>query len=240
MVPGPTRRVWAVAFAALLGGVAGGFLGASVSLYSYGSQPIDGGDVAIFVGSLLGALVGAGVAAVVAYGLARAGWPGVGAVAGAMVGAGVGGALGLFAENFASDWISAYGSNPLVGALVGGGVAGAVFGVAAGAVVCAARPPGAKIKRVVQFAGLAGSVVGLFAGIGGGSVGASLAEAASVCPNGYFGFPRVVSGCDAGVLQGSLLFGMWIGAVVGAIAALATAEILTLIETRGRSFRNDL
>jgi hypothetical protein len=236
----PARVHWAVALAALVGGVLGSFVGASTAIYSYGSQPIAGGDAAIYVGSLAGAVVGASVAAAIALGVGRSGRAALGAVAGSVGGVVAGALVGYYAEGIAQWWISTYGGNALEGALVGGAIAGGYVGVAFGAVLSGLRKSGTPIRRVVQFAGLAGALAGMFAGMGGGSIGATLAQAASVCPNGYTSTPAVVSGCSAGILQGALLIGLWVGAILGAVGGLATAEILTLQATGGKSFRHDL
>ncbi len=236
--PAPVR--WAVLLAALVGGTAGSLLATAVAPATYGTTPIDAGGPAVAVAFLLGAIVGAGVAALLAAALGLRGSPRAGAVAGAVVGLGVGGSVGLFAETIVSDWIAAYGGDPLAGALIGAVIAGGLLGVTVGAAVCSLRTPALRIKQLVRFAGLAGSVGGMFAGLAGGSIGGALAQATTVCPNGYFGVPLHSTGCSAGLFEGSWFVGLWIGALVGAMVALATAEVLTLVATRGRSFRNDV
>lgn len=236
--PAPVR--WAVLLAALVGGAAGSLLAVALAPVTYGTTAIDAGNPAIAVAFLLGAIVGAGVAALLAAALGLRGSPRAGAVAGALVGLGVGGSVGLLAETIVSDWIAAYGGDPLAGALVGAVIASGLFGGAIAAAVCSLRSPALRIKPLVRLAGLAGSVGGMFAGLAGGSIGGALAQAATVCPNGYFGVPLHSTGCSAGLFGGSWFVGLWIGALVGAIAALATAEVLTLIATRGRSFRDDV
>ncbi|HTZ62034.1 MAG TPA: hypothetical protein VMC82_05290 [Thermoplasmata archaeon] len=228
----PSTVHWSVGLAALVGGLAGSLAGASTSIDSYGPAPIVGGGAAIYVGSLLGAIAGVGAAALVAFALARSGSPRVGAIAGAVAGTGLGALFGTFAEGLAQGWIGQFRSAPLGAAFVGGALAGALLGIAAGAAVRVFQREGAPVKRVVQFGGLLGSLGGLLAGIGGASVGVTLAEATSVCPNGYFTDPYVASGCAQGLLQGSLLLGLWGGALTGALAGLASAEVLTLIAAR--------
>ena len=229
VVPLPARVHWAVALAALVGAVGGSFLAASIAIYSYGSQPILAGEGAIYLGSAVGAAVGAAAAALPAFVLGRSGWPQAGALLGAVVGVGAGGAMGLVSEGWAQGWVTAFASNALAGALVGAGIAGALAGVTAAAFLRILRRSGTPVKRLVQFAGLIGSVAGLFAGIGGASVGVTLAQAATVCPNGYYTNPYTPSGCVPGVLAGSLLVGIWVGALMGAIGAMVTAEILGLL-----------
>jgi hypothetical protein len=215
--------------AALVGTVGGSFLAASVAIYTVGPAPLLAGGASIFVGSLLGALVGAAGGALPAFVLGRAGWPRGGAFLGAIVGIGTGGAMGFLSEGTAQAWVNAFSGNALAGALVGGGIAGALVGIAVASSLRVLRRSGTPVKRAVQFAGLVGSLAGAFAGIGGAGIGASLAQAASVCPNGYFGNPYTPSGCVPGLLQGALLIGIWIGALMGAIGAMATAEVLGLL-----------
>jgi len=227
--PSPGLGPWAVALAALVGTAAGSFLAASIASALVTAGWVLGGSAAIYVASALGAVVGAGVAALVAFSLARFGWFRIGALAGALLGIAVGGAMGYVAESFAQSWIAAFSGNPPVAALVGGGLAGSLVGVAVAAALRILRRSGMPVKRAVQFAGLVGSLAGAFAGVGGASIGIALAEATTLCPNGYYSNPGFAAGCAVGVASGALLLGLWVGALMGAVGAMTTAEILGLL-----------
>ncbi len=221
MDPSPARVHWAVAIAALWGTVTGSLVAASIALPSGGPTPVLGGAAAIFVGSFLGAAVGAATGAVPAFVLGRWGSPRAGTIVGAVAGLALGGAMGLTAEGVAQYWIRTYSADPLAGALVAGGIAGALVGIATAAVLRILRRSGTPVRRLVQFAGVVGGLAGAFAGIGGAGIGAGLAQSSMVCPDG--------ASCVSGVLAGSLLAGLWIGALMGAIGAMVTAEILGLL-----------
>ena len=235
MDPQPSRGVWAVSLAALVGGVGGSFLAGSMDslgLTTGGQYPLLAGDAELYTAFALGALLGPGVAAVAAYVLARAGHVIVAAVGGSMLGLLAGGLVGAFAENAAVWWTSEFSSNPYEGAAVGALIAGAAGGLAIVSVFRAGRPAGSPAPSL-RFAGLLGSIAGLLAGVGGGGVGFSLAESTKVCPNGYSGYPAAPPpNCFAGVGQGSLILGVWFGAAAGALGALATAWVLSRVDAR--------
>jgi hypothetical protein len=232
MATGPTSVHWAVAFAALVGGVVGSFVAASmdsVGLSTEGSLPLLAGDAAIYVAFLMGALLGASVGALTAFAIGRQRRQRIAAVAGSVAGIAAGLITGYLSELLASVWINAFSGNPLEGALVGGAIAGGLAGVAVAAVLRLFPDTGVGNSANGRFAALLGSVAGALAGMGGASVGATLAQSVLVCPNGYSVYPYVSSGCSAGILQGSLLFGIWAGAVTGAVGALVCATVLRRI-----------
>jgi hypothetical protein len=225
----PTRLHWAVGLAALVGGEAGAFLAASLNtlaLSTEGSRPLLAGGAAIYVGSLLGAVVGAAIAALVAFGVGRAGYEVTAAIGGSLTGLLGAGLVGYYSEPLAQAWINAFSGDPLAGALAGGAIAAGFAGVGAVAVLRALSPPASPGRRRASFAALIGSVAGFLVGIGGASIGSTLAESVSPCPNGYYGNPFTPGPCVPGLLQGSLLVGMWVGAVVGAATAVLASVVL--------------
>jgi hypothetical protein len=225
----PGRAHWAIALAALVGAVAGSFLAASMDtagISTEGSLPLLAGGPAIFVASLAGALLGAAGGALTAFWIGRASRKGVAAVAGSAAGIAVGAIVGYLSEILARAWITAFSGNPLEGAVVGGAIAGGYAGVAVAAMLRVFGDPDPHGHSDRRFAALLGSLLGLLAGAGGGSIGATLAQSVLVCPNGYYAYPFVPAGCNAGILQGAILFGIWGGAVAGAFGALVAAYVL--------------
>jgi hypothetical protein len=109
-------------------------------------------------------------------------------------------------------------------------IAGAFAGAAGAAALRVLRNDGAPRRAELQFSALLGSILGLFSGLGGGVAGGTLAESVLVCPNGYFANPFTPSGCAAGILPGAPLFGMWTGAVAGAIVAILTVFALSRLK----------
>jgi MFS family permease len=226
----PTRVHWAVALAALVGGIAGSFVAPSMDslgVSTEGSLPLLAGGAAIYAASLIGALLGATVGAVTAFAIGRKRRQGVAAIAGSVAGIAIGVAVGYFSEGLAQAWVNAFSGNPLEGALVGGAIAGGFAGVAAAAILRVFRNLGTLVGREGSFTALSGSVLGLLAGMGGASIGATLAQSVSECPNGYYVNPYTPSSCVPGILQGSLLFGLWAGAITGAVGALVAASALS-------------
>jgi hypothetical protein len=199
----------------------------SLGVSTEGSYPLLAGGPAIYVASVGGALLGALAGAVVAFAMGRRRRQRIAAIAGSSAGIIVAAIAGYFSENLAQAWVNAFSGNPLEGALVGGAIAGSCAGVAAAGVLSVFQDGGTPTRRTTPYAGLVGAVLGLLAGAGGGSIGGSLAQSALVCPNGYYAIPYRAVGCDAGILQGSLLFGMWAGAVFGAIGALVAALVIS-------------
>ena len=216
----------------MVGGVAGSFVAPSVDILGVsteGSAPLLAGAAAIYVASALGALLGAGTAAIVAFGIGRTGRPRTAAISGSVTGTVAAVAAGYLSGNLAQSWVNAFSGNPLAGALVGGVIAGSAAGVAAASAHRIFRGPGALAGREEAFVAVWGSVLGLFAGMGGASIGATLAQSARACPNGFYANPSNPFGCVPGILQGSLLIGIWSGALMGAVGALATALLLALL-----------
>lgn len=228
MAPSPSPVHWSVGLAALVGALAGSFLGAVVPIYAATSSPLLAGSAAIYVGTVLGAVGGAAAGALVAFAIATLGHPSLGAAIGSVAGIAAGAAAGFEANAAAVAWVNTFALNALGAALYGGIIGGALVGVAAGAGVRVFQREGTPVKRVVQFGGLLGALGGVLAGIGGGSLGATLAQSTTVCPNGIY------SGgvCPPGLLQGAILLGIWGGGLLGAIAGLLTAEILTFLAAR--------
>jgi hypothetical protein len=230
----PSRTQWAVALAALVGGVAGSFVAPSMDslgVSTEGSLPVLAGGAAIYVASLLGALLGATAGASTAFAIGRRRHQAAAATLGSLAGIVVGMVVGYCSEGLAQAWINAFSGNPLEGALVGGAIGGGFAGVAAAAALRVFRSSGAPSSRERTFAALVGTIAGLLTGMGGASIGATLAESVLVCPNGYYTNPSTLPGCVVGILQGALLLGIWAGAVCGAIAALATAFVLSRLGT---------
>lgn len=230
MASSPSRTHWAIGLATLVGGLGGSFVApsmVSLGISTTGNLALLAGGAAIYVGSLMGALLGAAAAAVTSFILAR--WRGqrIAAIAGSVAGIGTGVVVGFFSENLAGAWVSAFSGNPLEGALVGGAIAGGVAGIAMVALLRVFRNVGARVSREGKLLALLGSILGLLAGMGGASIGATLAQSVVACPNGYYAHPFTPSGCVPGILQGSLLFGLWAGAITGAVGALVTASVLS-------------
>lgn len=227
----PLRLHWAVALASLVGGSAGSFVVASVETLGppvTGNLPLLGGIDAIFVASLLGALVGMSSAALVAYRVGRTGREGLAAVVGSASGILAGVVIGFVSESVAVRWVDAFSTKPLAAALVGGAFAGGFAGVAVAASLWALWGRGLRVLGTEIFAALVGGALGMLAGMGGANIGATLAQSATACANGYYANPGTGGACVPGLLQGALLVGIWVGAVAGTLAALATARVLTL------------
>jgi hypothetical protein len=230
MEGGPARVHWAVALAALVGGIAGSFVAPSMDslgISTEGSLPLLGGVAAIYAASLAGALLGTTTGAATAFAIGRKHHERIAAIAGSVVGIAVGVVAGYYSEGLAQGWVNAFSGTPTEGALVGGAIAGGMAGVAAAATLRVFRNLGGGTRHEGSFAPLLGSVLGLFAGMGGASIGATLAQSVVVCPSGYSANPDVLGGCAPGILQGSLLVGLWAGAITGAIGALVTASVLS-------------
>jgi len=236
----PARVHWAVALAALVGGVTGSFIASSMDslgISTEGSLPLLGGGAAIYTASLVGALLGATVGSVIAFTIARNGSHRIAAISGSVAGTVSGAVVGYFSEGLAQAWINAFSGNPLEGALVGGAIAGGFAGTAGAASLRTFRSLGARTGRERGFTALLGGLLGLLGGIGGASIGASLAQSVLACPNGYSANPYTPSGCASGILQGSLLLGLWAGAITGAVGAVLTAYALSVLG-RGGAARN--
>ncbi|MGA9839940.1 MAG: hypothetical protein WBE40_02705 [Thermoplasmata archaeon] len=230
MTSRPAGVHWAVALAALVGGVAGSFVALSIAALGpvvNGSLPLLAGGAAIYVGSLLGASLGASIAAITAFAIGRKGNPRLAAISGSFAGIVVGVLVGLLSEGLARSWVNAFSVNPLEGALVGGAIAGGFAGVAAAGMLRIFGNPGSEISREGRFAALLGSVLGVFAGMGGASIGATLAQSVVACPNGYYANSYQPAGCVPGILQGALLIGLWAGAILGALGGFAAAFVLS-------------
>jgi MFS family permease len=236
------RVHWAVAFAALVGGVAGSFVApsmVSLGIRTGGSHPLLGGGAAIYVASVAGALLGVTSGALTAFVIRgrrhflidrrRHQW--VAAITGSIAGIAVSVVAGYFSEDLARLWVNAFSANPLEAALVGGAMAGSFAGVAGAATLRTFQSMRTRASRQGKFTALSGSILGLLAGLGGGSIGATLAQSVIACPNGYYSNPSPPSGCVPGVLQGSLLLGLWAGAATGAVAALVTTTLLSRLAT---------
>ncbi|MFZ1023452.1 MAG: hypothetical protein WAN87_04895 [Thermoplasmata archaeon] len=155
-------------------------------------------------------------------------------MAGSLAGIFAGAIVGYFSENLAQAWIKWYSGNPLEAAAMGGVIAGAFAGVSIAAVMRVFEDAEGGARRSGRFSALLGSLAGVFAGIGGASIGSTLAQSVLSCANGYSGNPYLQSGCAQGILQGSLLFGIWTGAIAGAISAWATAVILSRLRRHER------
>lgn len=184
------------------------------------------GLAAIYVASAAGALLGTTVGAVTAFVIGRRRHQRVAAIAGSVAGIAIGVVAGYYSDNLAVSWINVFSGNPLEGALAGGAIAGGLAGVAGAIALRTFQNLGAVVRHERKFAALSGSVLGLLAGLGGGAIGATLAQSVIACPNGYFSNPVIPSGCVPGVLQGSLLIGLWAGAATGALAAFLAASVL--------------
>lgn len=231
MARSPSPLHWSVGLAALVGAVAGSFLGSVVPIYAPAAHPLLGGDAAIYVGTLLGAIAGAAAGSIVAFVLARLGRPALGAVVGSLAGLAAGAASGAFAEPAAADWVRAFSGDPLAAAFFGGAIGGTFVGIAAGVGVLVFQRQGTPVKEVVRFGGMVGALGGVLAGLGGGSIGATLAQSTTYCPNAAYNG----AACPPGLLQGAILLGVWGGGLLGAIAGLLTAEVLTFLAARRRS-----
>lgn len=224
---------WAVLLAALVGGVSASFVApsmVSLGIWTGGNRAILAGEAAIYVSSLTGAVLGTAVGAVTAIVVCRTRPAWVGSLGGSVAGIGIGVVVGYFSENIALAWFDAFSSNPLEAALVGGAIAGGFAGIAAAVALRALAKMGAAVVLDGKFAALTGSILGLLAGLGGGSIGATLVDSLLACPNGFFTNPYTTSGCVPGLLQGSLLVGLWAGAATGAIAAVGASSLLRRLQ----------
>lgn len=238
MESGPSRTYWAIALATLVGGLVGSFVAPSMislGISPEGNLPLLAGGAAIYAGSLMGALLGAAGAAMTAFFVAQKRGPRIAAITGSVAGIAVGVAVGFFSEPLAVAWVHAFSGNPLEGALVAGAIAGGYAGVALVATTRIFWKANPRVIREGGFLALLGSVLGLLAGMGGAGIGATLAQSVVACPNGYYENPFTPSGCVPGILQGSLLFGLWAGAITGALAALVTALVLSRLRIAPRA-----
>ncbi len=223
-----SRRVWAVTLAAWVGGVVGSFVAPSMislGLSVGSSSPLLGGAAAIYVAFVLGALVGAAGGSCVAYVASRQGHATFAAFLGAAIGIALAGVAGYFSERVADWWASTFFQAPLSAGLFGGVLAGIAAGIAGALVLRPLRPPGPPRPKERRFATLVGSLLGLFAGYGGGSLGGYLALAHCPFANGGGSGPVLFTGCD--FTQGAAALGAWAGAAAAALAAFATATILS-------------
>jgi hypothetical protein len=237
----PARVHWAVAFAALVGGLAGSFVARSMDRLGISTErsfPLLAGEAAIYVASLLGALLGATVGALTAFGIGRSKNPAMAAVAGSVAGILMGVVVGYFSEYLAQTWVNAFSGNPLEGALAGGLIAGGFAGAVAAAMYRLSRKPPGLAGREEAFVAAYGSVLVLFAGMGGASMGATLAQSVLPCPDGYFTNPDFLPGCASGILEGSLLLGIWGGAIAGAVGAPAASLVLAYRGGAGSSLES--
>lgn len=197
----------------------------SLGISTEGSRPLLGGSAAIYVAFVLGGMLGSTAAALVAYGAGRHGHERWATLLGALVGIALSGVAGYFSENVAEGWANAFFQLPMTAALVGGAIAGSFAGGAAAATVRVSRPTGPPYPKERRFATLVGSLFGLWAGFGGGILGAYLSFAK--CPYnvsaGVFG-TAVISGCD--FTQATVVIGAWAGGAAGALSALLVAAVL--------------
>lgn len=224
-----TRIHWAVAIAALVGAVGGSYVAPSMDslgLSTTGNTPLLAGAAAIYLASMLGAALGAAAGAVFAFAIVRVASARVAALVGSVVGLAVSALAGYFSGELSVAWVNSFAGNPLMAALAGGILAGGYAGVATAAAL-RLQPAGMEsLGRRIGFSGLGGGLFGLLAGAGGGSIGVTLAQSITPCPNGYYIVPRQFARCAPGLLQGSLLVGMWAGAVTGAILAIVAAWLM--------------
>lgn len=211
-----------------VGGVAGSFVAPSMDslgISTEGSHPLLGGSAAIYVAFVLGGMLGSAAAAFVAYGAGRHGHERRATLLGGLAGIALAALAGYFSENVAEGWANAFFQLPFTAALVAGAIAGSFAGGAAAAVVRVYRPSGPPFSKERRFATLVGSLFGLWAGFGGGVLGAYLSFAK--CPYnvsaGVFG-TVVTPGCD--FTQGSVAIGAWAGGAAGALSALLVAAVL--------------
>lgn len=193
----------------------------SLGLSAEGSTPLLGGSAAIYVAFVLGGVVGASAGALVAYLAGRAGHEGRAALLAAGTAIALSAVAGYYSEVVAEWWANQFFQAPLSAGVAGGALAGTCAGVAAVTVLRALRPPDLRDPMEGRFASLVGSLAGLWAGLGGGALGAYLALA-KCFP--FYGGPVALAGCD--FTQGAVALGLWAGGASGALSAWIATLVL--------------
>jgi len=226
----PVRLRWAAALAALVGAVGGPFFGywpTVFGLASTGPTPLLAGDAAAAVFLLLAPIVGAVTAGLATVVIGKNGHEALSGFLGILASLVAVGAVQEAAAPLAQDWVSRFAANPSWAAVYGGAIAGGLAGFGLAGLLAVGRLGVRPEPRGGVFAAVLGSVGGLLAGLGGGSVGYSFAVMASACPNGSFSNPSLPTGqCPVGIALTSFLLGSWVGAGTGAILGLAAFALL--------------
>lgn len=159
----------------------------------------------------------------VAYLVGRSGQERTAAIDGSIGGLLVAAMAGYYSEEVAVYWVDAFSAHALLGGLVSGALAGLLGGVLMACLLRLWGGPERPAPPNYRFTALIGCIGGILAGMGGASIGSALALSTVACPT---------SGCVPGLLQGSLLFGMWVGGVAGSVSAPGATWLLWISRRR--------